>query len=158
WLGESLSNGYFFFYFSIIVVVWLAWFVPWRRLLPVVITWIAAVVIISPILLTYARVQRAQGLHRSVEEISNRGADALDFFVLAATGDVAERAVRLGFVAPAALIACIAAVLLDALHRRRDTASSTLAFYVIATLLAMVLALGPTPRVGGVMMMPSGPY
>jgi hypothetical protein len=154
WLGESLSNGYYFFYFSIIVALWLLWFTRWRearrQLVPVLLTWMAAVACFSPVLLTYARVQQEQRLHRDYGEIAGRGADLFDFFITSEQ-DRAERNVTLGVVATCALIGCVAISL-------REARRSPLAFYTLATVVAMVLALGPTPRAGGVQLLASGPY
>jgi hypothetical protein len=172
WLGESLSNGYYLLYFSIIVGLWLAWFTPWREarrlLVPVLLTWMAAAACLAPILLTYTRVQHANRLYRGFDEIDRNSADVLDFFrVSAATRfpgledqQRAEREVSLGFVGTCVLAAGIAAVLAGVLTTRgrawRDR--KALAFYVSATLVAMVLALGPRPRAGGVELLHQGPY
>ena len=147
WLGQSLSNGYYFFYFSVIVGLWLVWFTPWRdarrnRLWPVLIAWVIAVVVMSPVLLTYARVQRENGFARGMNEITRNSADLVDFFTAPAI-DREERDVTLGVVATIALFAGIAFVLRDTIQRVRREDRSPLAFYVIATVIGMVLAMGP---------------
>jgi hypothetical protein len=216
YLGESLSNAYYFLYFSIIVGLWLAWFTPWRAarglrglltqvlvpvLLPVLLTWAAAAACLAPILLTYARVHHEHRLQRTVDEIEMHSADLGDFFRLPSgtrllgieAPDRTEREVALGFVGTLALAAGIAAVLAAAFNARRrarrghqvsmpassrsaessasafapaatlpaaasSASASALAFYVLATLTAIVLALGPRPRVDGVEMLHAGPY
>jgi hypothetical protein len=50
------------------------------------------------------------------------------------------------------------ASLVALLRRRDDEDRRTLGFYVTATIVCMVLALGPIPRAGGVQLMPHGPY
>jgi hypothetical protein len=175
WLGESLSNGYYFFYFSIIVALWIAWFTPWRQrelrrtLIPVLIAWGVAVVCMAPVLLMYARVQRQYHFGRAFEEIAGprNNADLTDFFtpspIARFTGsmalerakyaDRAEREVSIGLIGTIALIGGIIVALRD-----RSKQRATLAFYVIATITAMVLALGPRPRVLGVQLLPTAPY
>jgi hypothetical protein len=179
WLGESLSNGYYFFYFSVIVSLWIAWFTPWRQLrearrvlLPVLIAWVAAVVCMAPVLLMYSRVQQQYHFGRAFEEIAGprNGADLTDFFtpspIARFTGmmapeharheDRAEREVSIGIIGTLALIASIVVALRNRQEGQGDR--SLLAFYTIATLAAMVLAMGPLPRAFGVGLLPSGPY
>jgi hypothetical protein len=163
WLGQSLSNGYYFFYFSVIVGLWLVWFTPWRearrnRLWPALIAWAIAVACMSPILLTYARVQQQNGFARGPAEINRNSADLFDFFMSPST-DREERDITIGVVATIALAAGIVIAVRDAIQRRASPADrSTLAFYVIATVTAMVLAMGPVLRAGGTTLVPSGPY
>src|SRR5262249_9023215 len=84
WLGQSLSNGYYFFYFSIIVVLWLAWFTRWREaqrlLLPALIAWVAAGLLLAPVLLTYRDVQGRYQFARSIADVESGGADLTEFF------------------------------------------------------------------------------
>src|SRR6185369_3885541 len=165
WLGQSLSNGYYFFYFSVIVGLWLVWFTPWRdarrnRLWPVLIAWIMAVAVMSPVLLNYARVQRENGFARGLHEIARNSADAVDFFTAPAI-DREERDVTIGVVATIALIAGIAFALRDTIQRAPEQTRddrSPLAFYVIATVIGLVLAMGPVLRVAGREVVPSGPH
>ncbi len=172
WLGESLSNGYYFLYFSIIVVLWLVWFTPWRdalrKLMPLLVVWVAAVACMSPVLLTYARVQQEHRFQRTLGEIVGNSADLMDFFNLSSTMPMSltrgfaderdenpERRVGFGVVPTVALLVGVV-VALRGLRRRVE--QSVLAFYVVATLVAMLLALGPEPRAGGIQFLPSGPY
>jgi hypothetical protein len=219
WLGESLSNGYYFFYFSAIVGLWLAWFTPWRQarrtLVPALVTWAAAIALIAPMLLTYARVQQANHFQRSFEEIDQRGADAADFFRPSSVPRLpgldrwerGEAEVWLGIVGTCALVIGVVSGFRGGLRRRGSIAQLALwglaaatfassivlpialpiavpialalalaglawspaaeqawrersdsAFYLGATLVAMLLALGPTPRVLGVEVWRNGPY
>jgi hypothetical protein len=190
WLCESFSNGYYFLYFSIIVGLWLAWFTPWRdarrTLLPVLLTWMAAVACMSPVLLTYARVQQEHRFKRSFEEIVGNSADLIDFFNLSSTlparltrgfaaqhDERVERRVGFGVVPTISLLVGVIVVLRDVRARETPGPSATwtspepgsgwpqrsaLAFYLVATLVVMLLALGPEPRAGGIRFLPSGPY
>ena len=169
WLGQSLSNGYYFFYFSIIVGLWLAWFTPWaearKRLVPVLATWAAAAACLAPILLTYQRVQQENDLQRSIEEIKGQSADLSDFFRISSVPrfpdlerwEREEGLVSLGLVGTFALVAGVASGLRYG-PRRAWRERSALAFYSMATLVALILALGPTPRIFGVEVWPNGPY
>jgi hypothetical protein len=169
WLGESLSNGYYFFYFSAIVGLWLAWFTPWRQahrtLVPVLVTWAAAVVLMTPMLLTYASVQQEHHLRRSFQEIEEQGADGIDFFWPQSVSRIprverahrAEAEVWLGLVGAGALVCGLIAGVRGGLRRAWRERSASV-FYVGATLVAMVLALGPTPRIAGLTLGHHGPY
>src|SRR5262249_37578475 len=73
WIGQSLSNGYYFFYFSILIAMWIAWFTRWRdlrrTLVPIAITWILAGVAIAPVMLTYRQVHEQYRFVRTATEI-----------------------------------------------------------------------------------------
>src|SRR5262249_55218592 len=87
-VGQSLSNGYYFFHFTIIVGLWIAWFTPWHRawqrdarraLLPALAAWAVGMAIVAPVMLGYQRIHARYGLTRSIEEIEAGGADLVDF-------------------------------------------------------------------------------
>jgi len=84
WLGESLSNGYYFFYFSILVALWLAWFTRWREarrtLLPALVAWMFAGIALSPVMLTYRQVHQQYQFVRSAADIESGSADLTEFF------------------------------------------------------------------------------
>jgi hypothetical protein len=84
WLGQSLSNGYYFFYFSVIVGLWIAWFTPWRQarrvLLPALLAWAIAVALLAPVLLGYRQIQQRYQFYRSMAEIEDGSADLTEFF------------------------------------------------------------------------------
>jgi hypothetical protein len=142
------------------------WFTPWRdgrrnRLWPVLIAWMLAVVVMLPVLLTYARVQRENGFARGMHEITRNSADLVDFFTAPAI-DREERDVTIGVVATIALINGLAFALRDTIQRapqqkKRDD-RSLLAFYVIATVMCLVLAMGPVLRIAGNEVAAGGPY
>lgn len=169
WLGQSLSNGYYFFYFSIIVVLWLAWFIRWRQakqlLVPVLFIWGAAVACLAPILLTYSRVHQEYQLARSAEEIGAQSADLTDFFRVSSVPrfpdldrwEREEGLVSLGLVGTFALVAGVASSFGYGL-RRAWRERSSFAFYLTATFVAILLALGPSPRIFGVEIWHNGPY
>jgi hypothetical protein len=84
WLGQSLSNGYYFFYFSILVGLWIAWFTRWRdlrrTLLPPLVAWILAAIVIAPVMLMYRQVHERYQFVRTESEIEVGGADLTEFF------------------------------------------------------------------------------
>lgn len=89
WLGQSLSNGYYFFYFSVIVGLWIVWFTRWndlrdvrRMLVPVLIAWTVGVTAMAPVLLGYRQIQQRYQFTRSIDEVDTFSADLTDFFRL----------------------------------------------------------------------------
>jgi hypothetical protein len=79
WIGESLSNGYYFFYFSIVVGLWMAWFGR-RRVVPALIAWVIAGLAIAPVMLTYRQIHGQYRFVRTATEIESGGADLTEFF------------------------------------------------------------------------------
>jgi F5/8 type C domain len=79
WLMQALTCGYYFFYLSVLVGLWLAWFVvgrkPWADLARVVGVWAVAVAAIAPILYGYWRIQGMYGMRRWPNEIAGFSAD-----------------------------------------------------------------------------------
>lgn len=73
WLLQALSNGYYLFFFPVLIALWLAWFVDWRRDwrrgLALAGTLAAASLPLAPLLLTYATVQQHLGLTRTAGEV-----------------------------------------------------------------------------------------
>jgi len=77
WLLQALSNGYYLFFFSVLLPLWLVWFVPLRerkKWAAILAAWALAAAPLVPVLLTYADVQRRQGLTRNLGEIATFGA------------------------------------------------------------------------------------
>jgi hypothetical protein len=78
WLLQALSNGYYLFYFSVLVALWLLWFVRparWRRGLAILAVWVAVALPLAPVLLRYQQVQQHLGLGRPITEIEAFSAD-----------------------------------------------------------------------------------
>jgi len=76
WLFQGWSNGYFFFYFSVCVGLWLGWFVrTWRQALVVAGAWSVAGACMLPVLLEYRHWQNTYGFSRSIVEIEQMSAD-----------------------------------------------------------------------------------
>jgi hypothetical protein len=81
WLLQSASNGYFLFFFSIVVALWLLWFLPpWREMrafLAVVCAWLVAALPLVPLLTGYRMIQQGFGMRRGIDEVEAFSADVL---------------------------------------------------------------------------------
>lgn len=77
WLLQSLISGYFLFYYSVLVVLWIAWFArtPPRKAAAIVMAWVAAGVIALPVLLRYRSIQHTLNLRRGIGEMEVFSAD-----------------------------------------------------------------------------------
>ncbi len=79
WLMQALTCGYYLFYLSVLVALWLLWFAvgrePWRRIGRVVLAWAAAALVMTPVLYGYWKFQRAYGMRRWPNEIVEFSAD-----------------------------------------------------------------------------------
>ena len=76
WLLNGLSTGYFLFFFSVLVGLWIVWFGrSWRDWLAIGATLVIATLPIVPLLVSYQHYQSLFGLSRSMEEIEFFSAD-----------------------------------------------------------------------------------
>jgi hypothetical protein len=79
WLMQALSCGYYLFYLSTLVGLWLVWFAlgreRWADVGRVVTVWAIAALAMAPIAYGYVKFQRAYGLRRWPEEIESFSAD-----------------------------------------------------------------------------------
>ena len=73
WVMQSLANGYYMFFFPVLVVLWLAFLTrtreQWRRAAHVVAAWVLFSLTLLPVLLKYYELQTALGLHRARTEM-----------------------------------------------------------------------------------------
>ena len=155
WLLQALSNGYFLFYFPVLIGAWLLWFVRWRRDprpgLMLAGTFALASLLLLPVLLKYRAVHQELGLGRHWHEILHFSADADAFLrmsdLLAFWPYVkAEHGEDQLFPGITMLALAIAAGALGWRRWRGAFARrSTLLFYVLVTLVIWWLALGPAP-------------
>lgn len=78
WLLQALSNGYYLFFFPVLLGLWLAWFVDWRRQgrrgAALIGALLAASLPLPGMLLTYAGIQQRLGLGRTAGEMVNYSA------------------------------------------------------------------------------------
>ena len=79
WLMQALSCGYYLFYLSTLIALWLLWFVigreRWSAVLRVIGVWMAAGLVMAPVAQGYVKYQRAAGLRRWPDEIEAFSAD-----------------------------------------------------------------------------------
>src|SRR6478672_9034662 len=79
WLLQALACGYYLFYLSVLIGLWLLWFAKGpqrtRALVHLAIAWGIATAMLAPVLYGYWRFQRAYGLRRGIDEIISFSAD-----------------------------------------------------------------------------------
>lgn len=79
WLMQALTCGYYFFYLSVLIALWLLWFAVgrerWTHLARVLVLWAVAAALMAPLLYGYWRIQRSYGMRRWTSEISVFSAD-----------------------------------------------------------------------------------
>ena len=79
WLLQALACGYYLFFLTIFVLLWLAWFAPrrlaWRDVARLGVAWGVAGLAIAPILLGYRAIHASYGFKRSPVEVLNYSAD-----------------------------------------------------------------------------------
>jgi hypothetical protein len=166
WLLQALSNGYFLLFFPVLVLFWLAWFVDWRRApgrgLAILTAWFVASLPLLPVLFKYREVHERLGLTRKVAEIREFSATAASFFHAApltkfwreGPADTHEQYL---FTGVTVVVLALAGVALLGLKRTRGSIAANRApilFYIAATVLMWVLAIGP----GGEKLDPASPY
>src|SRR5688572_470414 len=89
WVMQALACGYYLFFLSIFVLLWLAWFAPGRLSIRdaarLGTAWAIAIGVLAPVLLGYRSIHAAYGFRRSPVELVNYSADIAG--VLAASPD-----------------------------------------------------------------------
>jgi hypothetical protein len=155
WLIQALSNGYYLLFFPVLIALWLAWFVDWKRGYPrglaLAATWAVASLPLVPVLLKYAEVHRALGLSRVPGEIAIFSASPASFVhasrMLAlwpTTPTETTEVFLFPGLTPIALV--IAGSAVGLLRWRRPTfRRSPFVFYAAATVIMWALAFGPAP-------------
>lgn len=99
WLMQSLSNSYAMFHLSILVGLWILWFVrDVRTMAAIGAAWMAAAAPMIPILWRYRDVHAQLHLVRDINEIKRFGADVADF--LSAPRDLLAWGASLGSPSP----------------------------------------------------------
>ncbi|MEP6593512.1 MAG: hypothetical protein ABJC51_07460, partial [Acidobacteriota bacterium] len=156
WLLQALSNGYYLFFFPVLLGLWLVWFVDWRRQARRGAALIGALAAASlpliGMLLSYADIQQRLGLGRTPGEMVNYSATPSAFLQ-------ASELLRFWPGSPAATseqflfpgVSGIALVMLAAaawgIRRRADlpalASRPPLLFYALAAALLWGLAFGP---------------
>jgi hypothetical protein len=79
WALQGAAHGYYLVYFSVLVGLWVLWFVVaqgrWRTLAMITATTVAAALPLAPILLRFVRAHDYHGFARGFNEIASFGAD-----------------------------------------------------------------------------------
>jgi hypothetical protein len=74
WMLQGAANGYYLVYFTLVVALWVAWFMVarrrWRDAAAVAAALVAAILPLAPILYRYISTHRGLGLSRNIGEIS----------------------------------------------------------------------------------------
>jgi F5/8 type C domain-containing protein len=188
WLLQALACGYYLFFLTIFVLLWLAWFAPrrltWRAATRLAVAWGAAGLAIAPVLLGYRAIHAAYGFKRSPVEVLNYSADVAGLWsaspdsltwrwLHAGVGSESEQ-----FPGLMVLLLLAAGVVIFFRHRRsfRMTAEATggiavamgeasemkftshFAFYALTAVLMWVLSLGPRPTLHARPLGIYGPY
>ena len=185
WLLQALSCGYYFFFLTIFVLLWLAWFAPGRLArrdgARLAVAWGLAGLAMSPILLGYRAIHASYGFKRSPVEVLNYSADISGLWsaspdslmwswLHAGVGSESEQfpglTLLLLFVFGAVSFRLNRFFRLKAeatgdrsvasAFRRKDR--GTLWFYSLAAVLMWVLSLGPRPALHGRPIGAPGPY
>jgi hypothetical protein len=168
WLLQALACGYYLFFLSIFVLLWLAWFGTghltrgaWMRLAG---AWLAAICLLAPVLLEYRTIHAFYGFKRSPVEVVNYSADIAGLWSVSPDSLLWGRTLRTGAGAESEIFPglTIVALLIGGLWVRRSRASlgprAVGTFYIVATLLMWLLALGPRPALFGEPLGIPGPY
>lgn len=79
WAMQALACGYYLFYLSVLVWLWLLWFAigrdRWTAIPRVAVAWALGALCLAPVLYGYWKIQRAYGLRRWPDEIIAFSAD-----------------------------------------------------------------------------------
>jgi hypothetical protein len=79
WMLQGAANGYFLVYFTLVVGLWVVWFLAargrWRDVAAIAMSMMAAAVPLAPIIYRYITVQRSLGLSRGLGEINDYSGD-----------------------------------------------------------------------------------
>lgn len=156
WLLQALSNGYYLLFVPVLIVMWLAWFVDWRRSsrtgAAIAGAWLVASLPLVPVLLEYREVHHGLRLSRSYEEILHYSATAASFAqrspmlrVFPGTPVAGEQHLFPGVTVP---VLIVAAAVLIAVRRRRTAAGPSpltraFVYYAGSAAVMWLLACGP---------------
>jgi len=174
---QALSNGYFLFFLAIASAVILAseaWPArgAWSRRLPgLVIAGVAILLVMAPVIAAYSRVQRMQGLRRSRAEVVAYSADLTSYFRVSPEALLWSRLLAREWsettLFPGLLVLVLAGCAV-AFGRRaasdqpvgpdRACLTGTASVYLALAFVAVLLSLGPEPRLWGGTRLPTGPY
>jgi hypothetical protein len=166
WLMQALACGYYFFYLTLFVALWLACFTARRLSLRGVVVlgsaWLVAGLLVAPVMLGYQRIQSSYGFKRSPVEIVNYSADLAGVWS-AAPDSLIWRGMHGASVPsesqqfPGATVVLLLLVAAGAAAVRRANRTQV-AFYALTAVLMWALSLGPELKLHGVTTGIPGPY
>ena len=147
WMLQGLTNGYSLFFVPILIAGWTVWFTPWRsrpgRFAGVAAAALAFSLPLLPVLLKYYEVQSKLGLTRPRSEMMFYSARWSSF--LSASPEMAFwRGTPSPTTTECYLFPGVTAVTLLVLGLAVHPRNRAFAFYVAATIVTALLALGPT--------------
>jgi hypothetical protein len=164
WVLQALASGYYLFFLTSFVGLWLIWFVPGRLAIRhawrLAAAWAIGIALLAPILLGYRSIHAAYGFRRSRVELVNYAADVMGLFSSSPDsrlwgwlhGAVSSESEQF----PGLTIAMLLLVGSCTTRRPRDSDAGTaaserapLAFYLSAAAVAWLLSLGPAPKLSG---------
>jgi hypothetical protein len=151
WLIQALANGYYLFFFAILVGAWIVaftlWQRAWRRGAAAAMAWAIASLPLVPVLLEYYRVQHALGLSRTRGEMQMFGATWASFAQpspLLRFWAYREARTQEDFLFPG--LAGLAVIALALAVRRRAVLTRPFLFYTASALMLTWMAAGPSPQ------------
>ena len=156
WLLQATSNGYFLLFLPVLILMWVGWFVDWRRApargWAALGTWAGSSLLLVPVLLEYRSVHTSLGLTRQPDEMARFSARASSFFHAAPllrfwpTGTVPTQEDYLFPGVTAVLLVVAVAVAIRKGARTSGataTSRSAFVFYASAAVVMYAFAFGP---------------
>jgi hypothetical protein len=155
WLIQALSNGYYLLFFPVLLVLWLGWFVDWRRAprqgAAIIVAWVLASLPLLPVVLKYRDVHERWGLKRTVAEIRDFSSVPASFTHAAPLirfwpQGGAENYEQYLFTGVVVVLLGLAGLSLLLFRRTRPmilAGRAPIVFYALAAIVIGVLALGP---------------
>ena len=166
WVLQALACGYYLFFLTILVLVWLACFAPGRltlrEALRLAVAWGAAGAVIAPVLLGYRAIHASYGFKRSPVEVVNYSADIAGLWS-AAPDSLAWRWLHAAVSSESEQFPGLTVLILLAagavmFWRARREATRSFWFYALTAVLMWVLSLGPRPTLNARPLGIYGPY
>lgn len=149
WLLQALTNGYYMFFFPVLVAGWIAvftrWKSEWRRAGAVLAVWVVFSLPLLPVLYEYYTVQHGLGLARTrteMELFSARWPSFLTFSPMLRFWPFHEPRTQEDFLFPG--LASLGVVAAALIFRRRRALTRPFVFYAGAAALFAWLAAGPS--------------
>lgn len=175
WLMQALASGYYLFFLTTFVLMWIVWFVPrrlqLRQTVRLGVAWGVAACLLAPLLFGYRSIHASYGFKRSPVEVINYSAD-LAGIVSASPDSLVWGRLHTGVGAEAeqfpglTIVLLLVAGLVLGGKKRGEAGGATLdarggravVFYGASAVLMWMLSLGPWPKMAGKPFGVPGPY